>query len=398
MKKRPVQIPITKPCFDERDRAAVCEPLESGWVVQGPKVKAFELGISAYTGAKHCCATTSCTTALHLALLACGIGRGDEVILPAFTFVATANVAEYIGARPVFVDIDLVTFNIDISKMEQSLGKKTKAVIPVHLFGLPAEMNAVMEIARAHKLRVIEDAACAIGSFHHGRHSGTIGDAGCLSFHPRKSITTGEGGMVLTNDSDIARQVRIMRDHGGEMSDLKRHESGIALLPDYNMLGYNYRMTDIQGALGATQLQKLPMILERKHVLARRYDEALKGLEILRTPAVAKGLIHGYQSYVTLVMPEFSGKLTVARVERYHRMRNKIMAELASRGVATRQGTHAVHALGYYGRKYGIRQWDYPCALAADRLSLALPIYPQMTNTEQNAVIDAVKKAVKQVT
>ena len=259
-----MKIPITKPFFGQEDFEAVQEPLSTGWVVQGPKVKGFEEAVSTFTKAGYARATTSCTTALHLSLIAAGVGPGDEVILPAFTFIASANVIEYVGAKTVFVDIDLETFNMDVSKIEGAITNRTKAIMPVHLFGLCADMGPIMDVAARYRLQVIEDAACAIGSYYKGNHAGTIGTAGCLSFHPRKSITTGEGGMVLTNDSRIDHRVTILRDHGAEVSDLARHEGKGLLLPEYNVLGYNYRMTDLQGALGISQLSKLPYILEQK--------------------------------------------------------------------------------------------------------------------------------------
>ncbi|MDQ7778738.1 MAG: DegT/DnrJ/EryC1/StrS family aminotransferase [Planctomycetota bacterium] len=415
-------IPITKPCFDANDRRAVLEPLDSGWVVQGPRVAAFENAIARFTGARCAVATTSCTTALHLALLACGIGPGDEVIVPAFTFVATANVVEHTGARPVFADIDLDTFNIDVTRIERVVTRKTKAIMPVHLFGLTADMDGVMRIARGGRLhaeqsrdrrnqcrdregavesslsrrplRVIEDAACAIGAFFRGRHAGTFGDAGCLSFHPRKSITTGEGGMVLTNKAAVAGAVRKLRDHGAEITDLARHKTGGLLLPEYNAAGYNYRMTDIQGALGCAQAAKLNWILKRKRALARRYENALGDLQEFRLPGTPAHCVHGYQSYVLLALPRQMTLPDRRELRLLHARRNGLMKSLAAHGIATRQGTHAVHCLAYYRSRYGLRPEDYPNALAADRLSLALPLYPQMTIAEQDRVIRALRECV----
>jgi perosamine synthetase len=195
-----MRIPITKPFFGEEERKAILEPLESGWIVQGPKVAQFENLFAEFTGVPYAIATTSCTTALHLSLIAMGIGPGDEVILPSFTFVATANAIEYTGATPVFCDIDLNTFNIDVKEVPKKVTEKTKAIIPVHLFGLSADMKPILKIAEQHGLRVIEDAACGLGSYYDGRHVGTFGDSGCFSFHPRKAITTGEGGMITAED------------------------------------------------------------------------------------------------------------------------------------------------------------------------------------------------------
>jgi len=388
-----MKIPITKPYFDETERQSILEPLASGWLVQGPKVKEFEEAVRKYTGVRYARATTSCTTALHLALLASGIGPGDEVVLPSFTFIASANAVEYVGARPIFVDIDLDTFNIDSSKIPCVITNRTKAIMPVHLFGLSADMRPIMEIAEANRLRVIEDAACAVGSFYQGKHAGAIGDAGCLSFHPRKSVTTGEGGMVLTNNPEIAHRVEIQRDHGAEVSDLARHQAMNQLLPEYNTLGYNYRMTDLQGSLGVAQMQKLPYILERKRELATRYTEAFSQLKWLRPPIVPDEYVHGYQSYVCLFAPEQLDGITPTRLEKLVGIRKELMQRLDQAGIATRQGTHAVHAIGYYREKYGLNVWDFTNSWLAENLSIAFPLYPQMTPQEQAYVLESVKRS-----
>jgi dTDP-4-amino-4,6-dideoxygalactose transaminase len=387
-----MKIPITKPFFDEREREALAEPLSTGWIVQGPKVKAFEEAIRAYTAVQFARATTSCTTALHLALIACGVDAGDEVILPSFTFVASANAVEYLGAKPVFVDIDLETFNIDVSQVEAAVTAHTKAIMPVHLFGLCADMEPLMEIAIRHRLQVVEDAACAIGGFYRGAHAGTIGNAGCLSFHPRKSITTGEGGMVLTDDSAICHRVEILRDHGAEISDLARHEGKGLLLPEYNVLGYNYRMTDLQGALGVAQMQKLAHILERKRTLAEHYTDMLRQPGWLKPPTVPPGFVHGYQTYACLVQPESFTGMTSDRLETLRGKRDSLMERLNQEGISTRQGTHAVHALGYYRKKYGYDAWDFPSSWIAENLTLALPLYPQMTDEEHSFVCSTLRK------
>ncbi|MBA7489527.1 GDP-perosamine synthase [subsurface metagenome] len=388
-----MKIPITKPFFDENEKKAILEPLESGWVVQGPKVAEFENKIKEFTGAKFAKATSSCTTALHLALIACNVSCGDDVILPSFTYIATANAVEYVKAKPVFVDIDLRTYTIDINQVERLITEKTKAIIPVQLFGLSADMNVVLKLAERYNLRVIEDAACAMGAFYRGKHAGTMGNAGCLSFHPRKSITTGEGGMVLTNNQEIAQKVESIRNHGASVSDLQRHKRAGYLLPEYNILGFNYRMTDFQGAIGVEQIKKLKKILVQKRVLAQRYDEQLEDLEWLMTPYIPPKQIHGYQSYVCLLKPDnFTEKIDLATLSSLHQKRNDLMGRLEEKGIATRQGTHAVHTLGYYKSKYGVRDRDFPKSLIADNLSIALPLYPQMTDTEQEYVIEQIKE------
>ena len=235
---RDMSIPITKPYFGAEELQSVQEPIKSGWVVQGPFVRQFEEQFSVFTGAPQCIATSSCTTALHIAVAALGLKPGDEVIVPAFTWVSTANVVEYMGARPVFCDVDLQTFNIDTGHIESLVTPRTVGIIAVHLFGLCADMEAVKNVASANGLWVVEDAACAFGAWYNGGHAGTFGEMGCFSFHPRKSITTGEGGMITTKREDLEQLSRSSRDHGASRSDQARHdESGGFLLSEYDHLG-----------------------------------------------------------------------------------------------------------------------------------------------------------------
>lgn len=396
-----MQIPIAKPYFGKEEEEAVARVLESGWVVQGRRVKEFEEMMCEFTEAKFAKASTSCTTSLHLALLALGIGREDEVLVPSFTFIASANAVEYTGARPVFVDIDLSTFNISPKKVEEYLEQAKKrrtrvaAIIPVHLFGLTADMDPIMELAREHNLSVVEDAACALGSLYNSRHAGTFGDAGCFSFHPRKSITTGEGGMLITNNAEIDARVQSLRDHGAAISDLQRHEKGDSFLPDYDILGYNYRMTDIQAAVGVEQMKKLPWMLKSRIEIAEKYNEALKHMEWLQLPLAPKGYKHAYQSYVLLLRDPNLSKPSPHSLEKLHDIRNTIMTKLNEKGIANRQGTSAVHRLNYYRRKYGLEDDDCPLSLQADYLTITLPLYPQMTEEEQGYVIDNLLKIVK---
>ena len=384
-------IPITKPVFGPEELRAVQEPLERGWVVQGPYVKKFEERFSEFTGATHSIATSSCTTALHVAVAALGLKPGDEVIVPAFTWVATANVVEYMGARPVFCDIDLATFNIRTDQIEGLVTDRTVGIIPVHLFGLCADMKPVLEVARRHNLWVVEDAACGLGGWYEGAHAGTMGDMGCFSFHPRKSITTGEGGMITTAQAEHDSRCRSLRDHGASRSDHDRHTNAAGfLLSEYDMLGYNYRMTDIQGALGCAQMDRVTWILERRRFVAERYDEMLADVPWLKTPAVRDGFVHGYQSYVCLFQPE---EPSAGSVERLSSRRNALMARMEADGVATRQGTHAAHLQGFYREKYGIAPGDFPNAWLGDRLSISLPLYAQITEAEQDEVVSTLKRA-----
>ena len=374
-----MKIPITKPYFTDAEAQAVAEVLRSGWVSQGPKVAEFEEAFARYVGAKYAVATSSCTAALHLALVALGIGEGDEVLVPTFTYVATANAVEYCRAKPVFVDIDLATFNMDVNQIEAKITRNTKAIIPVHLFGLTADMDLILEIARQHGLFVIEDAACAVGSRYKEHHTGTFGEAGCFSFHPRKIITTGEGGMITTDDAHLAERFRSLRSHGATVSDLERHTSRGFLLPAFTELGFNYRMIDLQAAIGLKQMEKLEEILKRRIHLAEEYTVALGEIEWLRVPRVAPGWVHPFQSYVVLI--ENNAPLS----------RDEIAERLESQGIATRQGTHAVHALSYYRERYGLHPKDYPSAWTADQRSLALPLFPTMEESAQTVVVDRLR-------
>jgi perosamine synthetase len=385
-----MHIPISKPYFGPEEQQAVLEPLTTGWVVQGPKVAEFERRFAAFTGSRYAVATTSCTTALELALTALGVGPGVDVLLPAFTWIATANVVEHRGARPIFVDIRLDTYTIDVEQLLSRRTPHTRAVIPVSLFGLSADMQPILELARRWEWKVIEDAACAFGAWYQGRHAGTLADAACFSFHPRKAITTGEGGMLLTQRPEVAEAVRCLRDHGAAISDLARHQQRRSyLLPAFERAGHNYRMTDLQGALGVAQMQRAEWLLARRAALAQRYDAALAPLGWLRPPQTPPGYRHGYQAYVCLFQPEPPRQHNVARL---HALRNQLMDRLEAAGIATRPGTHAVHLLGYYRRKYDLRPEDCLNSYIADQLTITLPLYPQMTEEEQDYVITQLKR------
>ncbi len=379
-------IPITKPVFGRRERELIQKPLETGWVVQGPWVKRFEESFQAFTGAKHALAVTSCTTGLHLILHALGIGPGDEVIVPSFTFIASANAVEYTGAKPVLCDIDLATFNIDPALAERLITKNTKAIMPVSLFGLSANMDAINKLAHAHGLHVIEDTACALGASQNGRHAGTNCTAASFSFHPRKAITTGEGGMVTTNDPGLAETIAKLRNHGAEATDLERHlKEGGSLLPAFNLLGFNFRMTDFQGALGVAQMERAQSIIASRREAAKRYDEILGDSPDVIAPSQPKGYIHSYQSYVVLYCP--GGKPGIEGLADQNLQRNKLMAAMEAEGITVRQGTHAVHTLGYYANKYGLHPMDLPNSLIADRLSVTLPLFDGITAQQQKRVV-----------
>jgi dTDP-4-amino-4,6-dideoxygalactose transaminase len=384
------RIPISRPLFGAEELEAIQKPLLSGWVVQGPFVQDFERKFATFIKAAHATATTSCTTALHLAVAALGLKAGEEVIVPAFTWISTANVIEYMGARPVFCDIDLATFNMDVDHAASLVSPRTVGLLPVHLFGLCADMAAVTGVAGRRSLWVVEDAACAFGAEVGDRHAGTFGEFGCFSFHPRKALTTGEGGMVTTMRPDLDRVVRSLRDHGASRTDFERHAGTAAfLLSEYGQLGYNYRMTDIQGALGSAQMDRAVPILEERRRLARRYDDQLADIPWLQTPIVPDGYSHGYQSYVCLFRPEHP---TIENLDRLHLQRNRLMARLEACGIATRQGTHAPVLTSYYASKYGFTAEQFPSSAIAEKLSISLPLFPGLSDAEQDRVCEALRR------
>lgn len=372
-------IPIALPATGEAEWQAVREPLVSGWLTQGPKVAAFETAFAQRHGVRHALAATSCTTALHLILAAMGIGEGDEVIVPAFTWVATANVVLYCGARPVLGDVDRESFNLDPARLAGRVGPRTRAIIAVHLFGLCADIDAIT--AAAPGVPIIEDAACAAGASYKGRPAGSLGFAAAFSFHPRKSITTGEGGMVTTGEEALAARVNMLRNHGASVPEEQRHAGPQPyLLADFNLLGYNYRMTDLQAAVGLAQLAKLDAFIAERQRWANYYRSELAGLEWLRTPAAPADCVHGWQSYVCYV-DETRSPLP----------RNALMRWLHERGISTRPGTHAVHTLGLYRERYGFSPEDFPVARDCEGASLALPLHNRMTAEDYAYVVAALR-------
>ncbi len=385
-----MEIPFTKPQFTELDKQSVINTLESGWVTQGPMVKEFEKLWSEFTGIKESVAVTSCTTALQLSLHTLGIKPGDEVIVPSFTWVATANCVELLGAKPVFCDIDLNTYNIDADKIEEKVTARTKAIIPVHLFGMPADMAKVFYIAMRNNIMIIEDAACGFGSKIRGHHVGASGNAGCFSFHPKKAITTGEGGMITTNDSLLAEKLRIMRDHGASISEEQRVKGKRPyLLPDFQNAGFNFRMSDIQASLGVSQMGRADDILKQRKRIVNKYNEAFKNIGWLKLPECPSEYEHSYQSYVCLFQPK---ELSYYNVTSFAEMRNDFMDYLKMNGITTRPGTHAVHTLHYYMQKYNLEPLDYLNSFIADKCSVAFPVYASMTDEEQDYVIDKIIK------
>lgn len=372
-------IPISLPSMGQEEWEALKEPIFSGWITQGPKVKQFEELFAERHQVKHAMAVSNCTTALHLALVALGVGPGDEVLVPAFTWVSTANAVVYCGATPVFVDVDPVTFNIDVNSIKAKITPRTKAIIPVHLFGLCADIEAIKAIAP--ELKIVEDGACAAGAALQGKPAGGLGDIGCFSFHPRKSVTTGEGGMLTTNDDKLAEHLNMLRNHGASISEEQRHKGPRPyILPEFDMVGYNYRMTDLQGALGVVQLKQLDKFIDERAKWAAYYNEQFKDVEWLRTPVYADKYKHGWQSYV-LFIDETKAPMK----------RNELMEYLQQNGVSTRPGTHAVHMLGYYARTYNIKPQDFPGAFAANEYSMSIPLHNKMVAEDYEYVATLIK-------
>jgi len=376
--KRNIQISL--PSTGDEEWQACRDPLMSGWLTQGPKVAAFEKAFAERHRVKHALATTSCTTGLHLILAAMDIGPGDEVIVPAFTWVATPNVVLYCGATPVFADVDRATNNISAAEIARKLSPRTRAVIVVHLFGLCADIDAIRAVVPAN-VRIIEDAACAAGASYKGTSAGALGDAAAFSFHPRKSITTGEGGMVTTDDDGLADVANMLRNHGAAISEEQRHKGPRPyLLPEFNLLGYNYRMTDLQGAVGLVQLAKLDRFIEERQRWAEFYRRELAGLDWLRMPIFPGDGTHAWQAFVAYV-----------DAQKAPMPRNQLMERLQSAGVATRPGTHAAHMLGYYRDRFGLRPDDFPGARDCDANTMAIPLHNRMTAEDYQYVVEALK-------
>lgn len=392
-----MNIPITKLYLGEEEVEAVREVLKSGWLVQGDKVVEFEDMVKALVETKYAVACGNCTEALHMAVLALGIGRGDRVAVPAYTFVSTPNAVEYVGGEVSFVDVNLDTFNIDTEALER-LGWDTRAitraVIPVHLFGLCADMTWIMKWATARRIAVIEDAACSLGASCPEGMAGACSDLGCFSFHPRKSVTTGEGGMMTTNRDDLARKVHALRDFGFEITDLERHRKGQLVLPQVEMLGYNYRMTNVQGAIGVEQMKKYNYIIGERTRKAYVYNRELAGLDWIRTPVTPEGYKHTYQSYCLLIGGNLHlGAVNVENyIERWADIKNRLVATFKDKGISVRGGTHACHMLPYYARKYNLKPVDFPNTMIADALLVTIPLFASMTGNEQQYIIDAIKE------
>jgi len=355
-------IPLFTPDINKKDIEAVAEVIQSGMLVQGKMVAALEQKTCSYIGCRHAIAVSSGTATLHLMLHVLGIGKGDEVIIPAFSYIATANVVELVGAKPVFVDIDLNTFNINPNQIEEKITNKTKAIMPVHEFGLPANMEHILALGEKHNIPILEDAACAIGSSWSAGKTGKNSYMASYSLHPRKAITSGEGGLICTNSDSLAKDLRILRNHGTEILEGQM---------DFTKAGFNYRMTDFQAALVLSQFDRLDDQLAKKRAQAATYHAKLNAEKYV-TPIEPEGISHAWQTYHVLVQGN----------------RDEIIKELRENGIGTNYGAQCIPAMSFYKNKYKHNcEEEFPNAWKAYSQGLALPLFSKLTEQEQEKVI-----------
>jgi perosamine synthetase len=370
--QQPIRLVV--PVVGEDELHEIAGVLASGYLTQGPKVEEFERLVAERIGVRHAIATTSATTALHLALAALDVGPGDEVLVPDFTFPATANVVVQQGAIPVLVDVELETFAMDPADLERRITDRTRAIIPVHPFGVAGDIDAISAVALAHGLPLVEDAACAIGATYRGRPCGALGLASCFSFHPRKAITTGEGGMVTTDDDALAGRLRLLRNHGGVRAEGRF---------TFEAAGYNYRLSDILAAVGVAQLRRLDEFIAEKRRLAARYDKALEQVPGVRPPIAPTDRGHVYQSYVVLLDEGID--------------RDGVIRSMRAAGIETTLGTYALHAQPFFSRTYGLEPGDRPASLAAYRRSLTLPLYPGLSDGDLDRVVAELTSSLRPI-
>ncbi|SHJ49454.1 dTDP-4-amino-4,6-dideoxygalactose transaminase [Hathewaya proteolytica DSM 3090] len=364
-------IKLAVPEIGQEELDEIKEVLESKYLVQGDKVEHLESLIQKYLNVKHAIAVSSGTAALHLALLALNIKNGDEVIVPDFTFPATANVVELVGATTKLVDIDLDTFCIDEEKIEEKITDKTKVIIPVQEFGQSSDMDKIMELSQKYNLKIVEDAACAFGAEYKNKKVGTIGDIGCFSLHPRKAITTGEGGIVVTNNDELAAKIRILRNHGMSYLD------GVA---QFVMAGFNYRMTNIQGAMGIAQMKKIGRINDKREAMALKYSELLKADRAIKIPSEKEYGKHVWQTYHILLDKNID--------------RNQVIRILKEKGIETNFGAYSVHEQLYYRKKYNLNDSQYGNSMHAYKQGLALPLHGELSVEEIQYVVSEIRRAL----
>lgn len=377
-------VPFHKPYITEDEISEVIDSLKSGWLTMGPKTLSFENKFNEFIGSRNSVSMNSCTACLHLALKAAGLGSGDEVIVPAITFTATAEVVTYFNARPVLIDVDGDTLNIDISKIERKINNRTRAIIPVHYAGQPCDMDEILEIARTHKLVVIEDAAHAMPAFYRDRRIGTIGDITCFSFYATKNLSTGEGGMATTENDEWADMMRSLRLHGISRDAWKRYTNEGSWYYEVAEAGYKYNMTDIQAALGIAQLGKIDWMWERRREIAGRYTEAFKSFNWLITPHVRGDRKSSWHLYVLKIVPD---ALTINR--------DQLIEELKSRGIMTSVHFIPLYRHPYYKTNFNYHLSEFPISELLYEHIISLPIYPGMTDGDVDLVIESVEDTTK---
>jgi dTDP-4-amino-4,6-dideoxygalactose transaminase len=379
-------IPVARPWMDEQEAEAARRAILSGWVTQGPEVAAFEREFAEAVGTSHACAVSSCTTALHVALAALGVGPGDEVITVSHSFIATSNAIRYCGATPVFVDIDAATFNIDPALVEAAITPKTKAILAVHQLGMPCDLASLVSIAERRGVPLVEDAACAIGSeieWQGGwqRIGRPHGDVACFSFHPRKLLSTGDGGMLTTDNADLDRSFRLLRQHGMSVPDAVRHASNAVIFESYPVVGYNYRMTDIQAAIGREQLKRLPAIVARRRELAARYHEGLQSIDGVIVPREPRWARTNWQSYAI-------------RIGAWIDQRT-LMQRMLDAGISTRRGAMNVHREASYPPGTWRAGSELVQSEDAQETAVVLPLYHQLTEEDQDRVISTLASVIR---
>jgi perosamine synthetase len=374
-----MKIPIAKPYLTEEEAQAAYDTILTGWVTQGPRVEEFEEKFARYVGSKYAVAVSSCTTALHLAMIVAGIGPGDEVICPSMSFIATANSISYTGAKPVFAEITVEDYNIDPVHAVSLVNERTKAMLIVHQMGMPADIDAFKDICRKHNLQLIEDAACAIGSEYKGKKIGSHTDLVCFSFHPRKLLTTGDGGMIATSNEAYYQRLKRLRQHGMSVNDRERHLAKEVIIEEYLELGYNYRMTDIQAAVGIKQLEKIDWLVKERRKIAFRYIDALKDIEHIILPMERAGYFSNYQSFSIYLKKDCPIS------------RNELMSKLLAAGIASRRGIMNSHREPAY-KKEGYKDVLLPISEDAADRSILIPLYVPMADNEIEYVCQKLRK------
>jgi len=376
-----MKIPVAKPFLGKEEAQLAYDTILTNWVTQGPRVAEFEEKFASYVGSKYAVAVSNCTTALHLAMIVAGVGEGDEVICPSMSYIATANCIKYVNAKPVFAEVNPVTYNIDAADVVKKITSKTKAILIVHQIGMPADINAFRAICDEHNLILIEDAACAAGSSYKGKKIGSHSDLVCFSFHPRKVITTGDGGMVTTSNEAYYNRIKLLRQHGMSVNDRVRHLSDKVIIEDHLEVGFNYRMTDIQAAVGIKQLERLDGLIEERRKIAHRYQKELADLSMIRLPEEPEGFFTSYQSFSIYLKPECSLG------------RNDVMQKMLDAGISTRRGVMTSHRESAYAEE--CKGLSLPMSEEASDRSIVLPLYVPMSDEEVSYVIKHLRRILE---